>query len=103
MTSGGRLTVVLTEGLYHLRRWLARISYTGLRKYPVAYSAAPRSKGAVFQPDDNPIFARENISDAPGGNISPPLQCTGAPAGTKSFVVTLFDPDAHDDLSGWWH
>jgi Raf kinase inhibitor-like YbhB/YbcL family protein len=26
-----------------------------------------------------------------------------APAGTKSYVVTLFDPDEHGDPSGWWH
>jgi Raf kinase inhibitor-like YbhB/YbcL family protein len=35
-----------------------------------------------------------------GGNISPALAWRGAPAGTESFAVTLFDPDAH---GGWWH
>jgi phosphatidylethanolamine-binding protein (PEBP) family uncharacterized protein len=27
----------------------------------------------------------------------------GAPAGTKSFVVTLFDRDERSTPSGWWH
>lgn len=44
-----------------------------------------------------------NLFGCTGGNMSPPLQWSGEPAGTKSFVLTLFDPDEHDDPSGWWH
>lgn len=49
------------------------------------------------------IFVRENIFGCSGGNISPPLQWTGAPGGTKRFVVDVIRSDAHDDPSGWWH
>ena len=38
-----------------------------------------------------------------GGNTSPALQWSGAPPGTLSFVVTLFDPDERSTPSGWWH
>lgn len=44
-----------------------------------------------------------NVFGCSGGNASPELPWSGAPAGIKSFVLTLFDPDEHADPSGWWH
>jgi len=38
-----------------------------------------------------------------GGNTSPPLAWRNPPAGTKSFVLTLFDRDERSTPSGWWH
>src|SRR5208283_987884 len=37
-----------------------------------------------------------------GGNVSPSLSWKNAPAGAKSFAVTVYDPGAPTG-SGWWH
>jgi phosphatidylethanolamine-binding protein (PEBP) family uncharacterized protein len=37
-----------------------------------------------------------------GGNISPELQWSGVPVGTKSLALQVYDPDAPSG-SGFWH
>lgn len=43
-----------------------------------------------------------NVFGCTGKNLSPQLSWSGAPQGTKSYVITMFDPDAPTG-SGWWH
>jgi len=70
--------------------------------------SAPRSHFVLSSPDMRlavrvPKEYTANVFGCTGGNLSPALQWSGAPAGTKSFVVTLFDPDVPETGSGWWH
>jgi Raf kinase inhibitor-like YbhB/YbcL family protein len=55
--------------------------------------------------EEGGTIAKEQVFNAfgcTGENVSPALSWTGAPSDTKSFAVTLYDPDAPTG-SGWWH
>ncbi|MCD2171835.1 YbhB/YbcL family Raf kinase inhibitor-like protein [Rhizobium sp. C4] len=49
-----------------------------------------------------PLEQVGNSFGCKGGNVSPALSWSGAPEGTKSFVLSLYDPDAPTG-SGFWH
>ncbi|MHB1173012.1 MAG: YbhB/YbcL family Raf kinase inhibitor-like protein [Lacisediminihabitans sp.] len=49
-----------------------------------------------------PLWVRSGIAGAGGEDRSPTLHWSGAPAGTKSYALTVYDPDAPTG-SGWWH
>jgi len=50
---------------------------------------------------DGQRFAAAQVNtDCGGQNVSPALAWKDWPAGTQSFAVTIYDPDAQ---GGWWH
>jgi Raf kinase inhibitor-like YbhB/YbcL family protein len=54
---------------------------------------------------DNRSLSRREVFQGfgcEGANTSPELTWSNAPVGTKSFAVTVYDPDAPTG-SGWWH
>lgn len=62
---------------------------------------------AVQSPDIKPAstIGEEQVFNGfgcQGDNVSPALNWSGAPAGTQSYAVTVYDPDAPTG-SGWWH
>lgn len=55
--------------------------------------------------DGKPLPAAQmsGMFGVPGGeDVSPQLSWSGAPAGTSSYAVTVYDPDAPTQ-SGFWH
>jgi Raf kinase inhibitor-like YbhB/YbcL family protein len=69
------------------------------------HAGAQASTFKLTSSDLKGTFQQSQIFNAfgcTGGNVSPQLSWSGAPAGTKSFALTVFDPDAPTG-SGWWH
>jgi hypothetical protein len=87
-----------------MRRTIWIASLACLAMVPVTVAAA------TFKLESPGIKPGATLTDAQvfngvgcsGKNLSPALRWSGAPAGTKSFAVTLYDPDAPTG-SGWWH
>jgi len=75
-----------------------------------ALSTAAAQKPAKFTVTSPDLHAGQRIASAQvfngmgctGSDISPALEWHGAPAKTKSYAITLYDPDAPTG-SGWWH
>ena len=67
-------------------------------------AAEPFSLSSPAIKDGGPLSMDQvgNGFGCSGKNISPALVWKNAPQGTKSFAVTVYDPDAPTG-SGWWH
>jgi Raf kinase inhibitor-like YbhB/YbcL family protein len=76
----------------------------------LAFAAATAAHAAPFKLESPDIKAggtldkkfEANVFGCSGENKSPALKWSGAPKDTKSFAVTVYDPDAPTG-SGWWH
>ena len=73
-------------------------------------AAAPMANAATFTFSSPTIKPNATLTDAQvfngfgctGKNISPAIKWSGAPKDTKSYAITVYDPDAPTG-SGWWH
>ena len=74
----------------------------------LAFFLSSASYGAGFTLESDEISGQLSPAQAykgygcSGENISPALRWRNAPPGTKSFAVTVYNPDAPTG-SGWWH
>jgi Raf kinase inhibitor-like YbhB/YbcL family protein len=68
---------------------------------PATHGHSMQVTSTSFSEDGD--IPKEHVFSAAGGkNVSPQLSWSGAPAGTNSYAVTCFDPDAPTGC-GFWH
>ncbi|MBS4099639.1 YbhB/YbcL family Raf kinase inhibitor-like protein [Tsukamurella paurometabola] len=72
--------------------------YAGLPALP----ALTVTSESITDGAELPVAHRSGIMGAGGEDVSPQLSWSGAPAETKSYAVTCYDPDA-PTASGFWH
>jgi Raf kinase inhibitor-like YbhB/YbcL family protein len=85
------------------------LDLSGLLLLAAATTAAPSARG-TFVLTSTDLHAGQPIARAQvysgmgcdGQNQSPELSWKGAPKSTKTFAITMYDPDAPTG-SGWWH
>src|SRR5579872_2294261 len=69
----------------------------GARAQSMTLTSAELKDGATIAAEQ--VF---NSFGCTGKNVSPSLSWSGAPAATKSFALSIYDPDAPTG-SGFWH
>ena len=90
----------------HLRAGWVEFAMAGITSLGLGAAAADGTfelQSSVIAP--NSTLANDQVYNGfgcSGKNISPPLRWSGAPSATKSFALTMYDPDAPTG-SGWWH
>jgi len=88
-----------------LARWLAVATLLGATPvFARAQSPATFKLSSPDVPANGDITVKHvfNGFGCTGQNVSPALAWSNAPAGTMSYAITVYDPDAPSG-SGWWH
>jgi Raf kinase inhibitor-like YbhB/YbcL family protein len=89
--------------VFHRNCWLTLVAL-GVAAPLSGQTSAPFSLTStdVHAGGSVPLAQVFNGMGCTGKNLSPALEWKGAPAGAKSFAVTVYDPDAPTG-SGFWH
>jgi Raf kinase inhibitor-like YbhB/YbcL family protein len=84
---------------------MAFAGFAGLASFAAATASAAEFKlsSPTIKPNGRlPIEQVFNEFGCTGKNLSPELSWTPGPKATKSYALTVYDPDAPTG-SGWWH